>query len=437
MQVQEAPPLPDSLSDDFDVEGQAGGIEAYRLKENDLQVLLLEQAAAPVATFMVTYHVGSRNEHAGRTGATHFLEHLMFKGTERFNERDGTSIFNTLQRVGANVNASTWLDRTNYYELLPKEHLPLAIEIEADRMRGALLREDDLESERSVILNELDRGKNEPMRNLFEAVWASAFTAHPYRHPTIGWRSDVENATQESLQHFYDTFYWPNHATACVIGDFDKEEALGQVSEHFGAVERAPHAIPEVETREPEQRGERRTTVRQAGQLGALMAAYKSPPAMDEDTDALDVLSSILTSGKNSRLFRRLTDQGLTTQLSSAAARLRDPGLFYIFAALAPERSHEEVEEVMFEAIAEIQEDGVSEEEVQRAKNELTAQEKFGRDGSFSVAAQLNEAIAAGDWCLYAEYVDRIRAVSPGDVQRAARQYLTEDQRTVGRYVPT
>jgi len=167
------------------------------------------------------------------------------------------------------------------------------------------------------------------------------------------------------------------------------------------------------------------------------MAAYKSPPAMDEDTDALDVLSSILTSGKNSRLFRRLTDQGLTTQLSSAAARLRDPGLFYIFAALAPERSHEEVEEVMFEAIAEIQEDGVSEEEVQRAKNELTAQEKFGRDGSFSVAAQLNEAIAAGDWCLYAEYVDRIRAVSPGDVQRAARQYLTEDQRTVGRYVPT
>lgn len=425
------------VPDAFAFEERTGGIEAYRLKTNDLQVLLLPEAAAPVACFMVTYHVGSRNEQTGLTGATHFLEHLMFKGTERFNKRRGTSIFNTLQRVGAEINASTWLDRTNYYELLPKEHLPLAIEIEADRMRGALLREEDMEDERTVILNEFDRGENEPIRNLDRAVWSAAFVAHPYHHPTIGWRSDVENVTTDGLRHFYDTYYWPNHATVSVIGDFDRDEVFGAIEEHFGAVEAAPEPIPTVQTEEPPQRGERRVTVRQTGQLGALVAAYKSPPALDRDTDALDVLSMILASGKNSRLFRRLTDAGLTTHLSSSATRLRDPGLFYVFAALAPEATHERVESIIFEVIEEIKAEGVTAEEVQRAKNKLTAQEKFGRDGPFSVAAQLNEAIAAGDWRLYATYLDRIDAVTPDHVHEAAQKYLDSDRRTVGRYVPT
>ena len=181
-------PVPDG----FTFEEESGGIEAYRLEANGLQVLLLPQTAAPVVTFMITYHVGSRNEALGLTGATHFLEHLMFKGTSRFNKRAGTSVFNTLQRVGAEINATTWFDRTNYYELLPKEHLPLAVEIEADRMRGALIDAADLESERTVILNEFDRGENDPMRKLYHAVWSSAFVAHPYHHPTIGWRSDID-----------------------------------------------------------------------------------------------------------------------------------------------------------------------------------------------------------------------------------------------------
>ncbi len=144
----------------YDLVVTSGGIEEYRLKTNDLQVLLYPEAAAPVVTLMVTYCVGSSDESTGLTGATHFLEHLMFKGTERFNKRKGTSVFNLLQRVGAQVNASTWIDRTNYYELFPKEHLPLAVEIEADRMRGALITPEDLEAERTVILNELDRGQN-------------------------------------------------------------------------------------------------------------------------------------------------------------------------------------------------------------------------------------------------------------------------------------
>lgn len=427
---------PASVPAPFEFVEASGGIEAYRLPKNDLRVLLLDEAAAPVVTFMVTYHVGSRNETAGLTGATHFLEHLMFKGTERFNRRRGTSIFNTLQRVGAQINATTWMDRTNYYELLPKEHLPLAVEIEADRMRGALLDPDALESERTVILNEYDRGENEPIRSLFHAVWSSAFIAHPYHHPTIGWRSDIENATREGLKHFYDTFYWPNNATLSVIGDIERDEVLALIDEHFGAIPAAPEAMPELHTREPEQRGERRVTIRRSGQIGALMLGYKSPPGLDTDTDALDVLAQVLASGKNSRLFRRLTDQGLTAQVGASASRFRDPGLFYVFALLAPERTHEEVEAAIAEVIAEVQDEGISAAELERAQNQLRAQEAFGRDGPFAIAAQLNEAIAAGDWTLYTTYLDRIDAVMADDVQRVACEYLVDDRRTVGRYVP-
>jgi zinc protease len=385
---------------------------------------------------MVTYHVGSRNESLGLTGATHFLEHLMFKGTERFNKRKGTSIFNVLQRVGAQVNATTWLDRTNYYELLPKEHLPLAVEIEADRMRGALLGPEDVTSERTVILNEYDRGQNEPLRNLYVAVWSAAFVAHPYHHPTIGWRSDIEHVTPGGLRHFYDTYYWPNNATASVIGDVDRQEALALIAAHFGAIPPAQAPVPDVHTVEPVQRGERRVTVREAGEIGAVMVAYKSPPALEPDTDALDVLSMILASGKGSRLYRRLTDRGLTAQVMASVSRMRDPGLFYVLALLTPEATHDEVEAGLYEVVAAIREEGIEEPELQRAKNQLKAQEAFGRDGAFAVASQLNEAIAAGDWKLYTTYLDRIDRVTADDVRRVAQAYLVEDARTVGRFVP-
>lgn len=434
MQIQEAADV--EMPEAFEFVERSGGIEAYRLTSNDLQVLLLPEAAAPVVTFMVTYRVGSRNESVGLTGATHFLEHLMFKGTERFNKARGTSIFNTLQRVGAQINATTWLDRTNYYELLPKEHLALAVEIEADRMRGALIDPVEMESERTVILNELDRGQNEPMRNLYHAVWSAAFAAHPYGHPTIGWRSDVEQVTPEGLRHFYDTFYWPNNATLSIIGDVDRAEALRLVEDGFGKIAPSPKPIPDVTTREPAQRGERRVIVRQAGQLGALLVGYKSPPALDPDADALDVLAMLLASGKSSRLYRRLTDRGLTADVYASGSHLRNPGLFYLYAMLAPERTHEEVERAIYEEIRAVQDEGVTDQEVVRAKSQLRALEAFSRDGPFAIAAQLNEAIAAGDWKLYTTYLERIDRVTGADVQRVAQTYLVDDARTVGFYVP-
>ena len=432
-EVQSPPAVPSAFS--FVESSQ--DIECYRLDENGLRVLLLPQDGAPVATSMVTYHVGSRNERTGHTGATHMLEHLMFKGTERFHKRKGTSIFETLQRVGAEVNASTWVDRTNYYEMLPTEHLPLAFDIEADRMRNALIDPQDLESERTVILNERDRNQNDPVSRLFDEVWGAAFVAHPYHHPTIGWRSDIEGMTAEDLRSFYDTYYWPNNATLSIVGQFDRRETLEEVADHFGRLDAATHEIPQVTTDEPEQTGQRRVTVKQDGQLGAILMGYKSPPARDPDSDALDVLARILASGKGSRLFRRCTDQGLTSDVFGVNFRLRDPSLFSVFAYLAPEAEHEEVQEAIRDEIESIRADGVTQEELDRARTQLRAQTAFDRDGSMRVASQLNEALAAGDWKLYTQYLDRLAEVTTADVQRVAQTYLQDDTSTIGWYVPT
>lgn len=416
---------------------EVGEIREYRLDANGMRILLLPQRVAPVVTFMVTYHVGSRNETAGLTGATHFLEHLMFKGTRRYNAREGTSIFNVLQRVGARVNATTWYDRTNYYEMLPTEHLPLAIDIEADRMRDALIDDADVASERTVILNEMDRGENEPTAVLYHDVWSAAFRSHPYHHPTIGWRSDVEQVTAEGLRHFYDRFYWPNNATVSIIGDFDVPDVLRRVRDVFGSIGTSPEATDLSVTREEPQRGERRTHIEQPGELGTIMLAYKSPAALDSDTDALDVLMHVLSTGKDSRLYRQLTDRGLVSSVYATVSRLRDPGLSYFLAFLAPDRSHEEVEAALLTEIDRVAEEGISQRELERAQRQLGAAAAFGRDGSFAVASQLNEAIAAGDWRLYADYQTRIDRVDAETVKQVAAQYLVSSQRTTGWYIPT
>jgi zinc protease len=420
----------------FEFVKASGGIEEYRLRANGLQVLLLPEAAAPVATFMVTYRVGSRNERAGLTGATHLLEHLMFKGTDRFNKEAGTSIFPVLQRVGAQINATTWYDRTNYYELLPKEHLPLAVEIEADRMRNARVSAEDLASERTVVLNELDRGENEATRKLLHALYATAFFAHPYGHPTIGWRSDVERVTAEGLRHFYDTYYWPDNATASVIGDFDREEALDLIEQHFGAIPAAPNPFEHNVTEEPPQQGERRVTVRMAGQLGAVMLGFKSVSALDPVADALDVLGIALGAGKSGRLYRNLTDRGLTTGVFAYAPRLRDPGLFIAYGALAPDVTHDAVEDALWDTLRSVADGGLTEAELQRAQRQIVASEAFGRDGPYAVASQLNEAIAAGDWTLFTEYIERVERVGLDDVQAAAERVFQRDGLTVGLYDP-
>ena len=420
----------------FEFVKESGGIKEYTMTSNGLRVLLKQDNTAPVATFMVTYEVGSRNEAIGYTGSTHLLEHLMFKGSRKFNTKKGNSVFQTLQSLGARMNATTWLDRTNYFAVLPSEHLETLIEIEADRMRNAYIKEEDRQSEMTVVRNEFERGQNSPSGVLDENIWATAYQAHPYHHSTIGWKEDIENVSIERLREFYDTFYWPNNATAIAIGDFTEKEALSMIKKHFGKIRKSTKPIPEVYTAEPKQEGIRTITLKRAGQQGIVGVAHKTPAATHPDAPAFMVLSSILSSGKNSRFYKNITDKGLTTSVYIWDSLFRDPGLFTVYANLSPDVDHKTVEKAVVDEYEKIKKDGVSDEEVKNAQTQLIASMKFRQDGSYAIASGLNEAIASGDWTLYTTYDEKIGTVTKEDVQRIVKEYFKEDLSTIGYFVP-
>ena len=415
---------------------ESGEITEYQHKKNGLTVLLLENHNAPVITFMVTYRVGSRNEAIGHTGSTHLLEHLMFKGSEQFNKESGTAIWNVLQDVGAMINATTWFDRTNYFELLPKEHLLQAVKIESDRMRSAFIRDEDRKSEMTVVRNEFERGENDPWEALDKNIWATAYQAHPYHHSTIGWRSDIENVPTERLKDFYNTFYWPNNATVTVIGDFDKASILILLDQKFGSISKSPHTIPEMYTTEPIQEGPRRVTVKRAGEIPIVGIAHKIPEGTNKDIYALQILGRILGYGKTSRFYKKFIDTGLAADVSVWSHPLHDNGLFITYLFIAGEDPCEEVERGILDEYEKIKSDGVEGEELQRAKSQINAETAFTRDGTYSVASNLNEAIALGDWTYYTTFLEKIKNVSIDDIQRVANAYLTEDQSTTGFFIP-
>lgn len=420
----------------FEFIKESGGIKEYTMTSNGLRVLLKQDNTAPVATFMVTYEVGSRNEAIGYTGSTHLLEHLMFKGSRKFNTKKGNSVFQTLQSLGARMNATTWLDRTNYFAVLPSEHLETLIEIEADRMRNAYIKEEDRQSEMTVVRNEFERGQNSPSGVLDENIWATAYQAHPYHHSTIGWKEDIENVSIERLREFYDTFYWPNNATAIAIGDFTEKDALSMIKKHFGKIRKSTKPIPEVYTAEPKQEGIRTITLKRAGQQGIVGVAHKTPAATHPDAPTFMVLSSILSSGKNSRFYKNITDKGLTTSVYIWDSLFRDPGLFTVYANLSPDVDHKTVEKAVVDEYEKIKKDGVSDEEVKNAQTQLIASMKFRQDGSYAIASGLNEAIASGDWTLYTTYNEKIDTVTKEDVQRIVKEYFKEDLSTIGYFIP-
>ncbi len=412
------------------------GIEEYRLDANGLTVLVVPDHSAPVATFQVTYSVGSRNEVTGTTGATHLLEHLMFKGSENYNDPKGNGVKQYLERVGGQYNATTSVDRTNYFATVGRGDLEGYVAIEADRMRHLWLHESDRRAEMTVVRNEFERGRNDPDNVLMQEVTAAAYEALPYHHPTIGWRSDIENVPIERLREFYDTFYWPNNATVTVVGDVDAAGVLAMVKKYYAGYPRSPRAIPPMYTEEPAQSGPRRVVVKRPGELGTVIIAHKVPNGLDRDQPALDMLDAILSSGKNARLYRALVDQGLALSASAGTDLHRDLSLHTVYATLAPGASHEQVEAALLAEIAKIQKDGVTAEEVERVKRQYVAEDAYKRDGTAAVAMELNEWIAIGDWTQYVTFPKRVQEVTAADVQRVARQYLVEDQSTTGWFVP-
>jgi zinc protease len=413
-----------------------GGIDEYQLDSNGLTVLLSPDHSAPVVTFQVTDRVGSRNEVTGTTGATHILEHLMFKGSENFNDPKGNSIKQFLERVGGQFNATTSVDRTAYFATIGRESLEGYIAIEADRMRHLWLHEADRQSEMTVVRNEFERGKNDPDSVLVEEVTAAAYEALPYHHPTIGWKSDIEHVPIAKLREFYDTFYWPNNATVTLVGDIDPAAALSLVKKYYGAYPKSPQPIPTIYTEEPAQSGPRRVVVKRPGELGTVIIAHKVPNGRDADQPALEMLDAILSSGKNARLYRALVDRGLALSAGAGTDLHRDLSLHTVYAALAPGSTQEQVEEALLAEIEKIKTDGVTPAEIARVKQQYVAADAYKRDGTAAVASELNEWIAVGDWTLYVTFPEKVQQVTPADVQRVAKQYLNDDESTTGWFVP-
>jgi zinc protease len=415
---------------------ERGGISEYNLTKNGLRILLAPNDSQPVVGVMVTYHVGSRNEATGYTGATHLLEHLMFKGAEKFHPSKGTNIDRMLESRGALLNATTWLDRTNYYEVVPRDAVSLAIEIEADRMRTAAFTEEDRQSEMPVVRNEFERGENDPMQALDKEVWAAAFMAHPYHHSTIGWRSDIEGVSIERLRQFYDEFYWPDNATISIAGGFDPEEVLLLIKKFFGVYTKKPEAYPAMYTEEPPQQGERRVTVNRAG-TPMICISHKIPPARHEDLPALLVLATVLQDDKSSRLYKAFIDTAKATDVATYCNRFHDASLFQTYVTLTPALTHQKAEDLLLKEYAAICAKGITAKELAAAKRSMRISFSHRTDGPYALLSALNEDIAMGDWRQYVTLPEALQNVTVKDVQRVARTYFVEGQSTVGWFIPT
>ena len=420
----------------IDFKQKRDGISEYSLTSNGLRILLVPDTSVPIAGCMVTYHVGSRNEAIGYTGATHLLEHLMFKGSINFKRSDGRTADILFDGKGGNVNATTWFDRTNYYEVIPKELLSTAIELEADRMRNAILIESDRAAEMPAVRSEFEIGENSPIQALDKQIWATAYQAHPYHHDTIGWRSDIENVSIERLQQFYNDFYWPNNATITIAGDFESSAVLECIKKYFGKHTRSPKEIPTVYTKEPNQEGERRTTIHRAGS-NFVGVSHKIPEAAHADIPALLMLSEILSGGKTSRLQRVLVDTGKSTGLSSSCYQLRDPGLFTTYVGMTTKVKHAEIEKIIKSEYQKIMQKGVSIAELNRVKRALRTYIATRRDGIYSLLSSINEDISLMDWTRFSLLPEALHKVTATEVQRVAKKYLVDDQSTIGWFINT
>ena len=425
-----------------------------RFLDNGLKVVIVP-GAAPVATLMVVYRVGSRNEGLGYTGSAHLLEHMLFKGTPANNRTNGRAFADIMNEIGASKNATTWLDRTNYFETVPLEFLDLAIDLEADRMRNAFIADGDRRSEMTVVRNELERNDNDPMRVLHQATVATAFREHPYHHPTIGWRSDVEGVPNERLRELYDTYYRPENASVFVVGGVDVERTYAKIASAFGSIPRANVVLPDVYTEEPPQAGERTLTIKRPGDATVVEYAYHVPALLghtnvlssealarragrpiESDYFALDLLGRILGRGKTSRLSRALVDTGLALDASAWTWASRDPGLFQIVVHAGPDAHPASLRAAVETALDSIAEFGPTQAELERAARQIAVQRAFARDGTFALASRLGEFEASGSWRFDETYLERIGEVTSEAVRAAAQKYLVEDNRTVGYLLP-
>lgn len=415
--------------------------------DNGLRVLLAPMHAAPLVSVWCWYHVGSKDEAPGTTGASHWVEHMNFKGTETISRED---LKVWIERAGGMWNGYTWIDQTTYFETLAADGLDLALQIESDRMTGCVYDAAELESERTVIISELQGNENNPAYVLGVEVAAAAFRAHPYGWPTIGWLSDLETMDREDLYGHYRRYYVPDNASLVVAGDVEPDAAMRRIEHFFGGI--APGGEPpRVRTREPAQEGERRVVVERPGTTRYLDVAFHAPAFVDDDFVPLLVADAVLSGGKGinlwaggfgrnarttSPLYEALVETEMVAGVSSALLPTEQPYLYSISATVRDGVAESAVEEALFTALGALASAKPSEHALRKAKNQLLAQLAFDDEGVTRAAHQLGYFATIADWRRLAALEDEIEAVSAEQVREVVARSLAAGRRTIGWFRP-
>ena len=411
--------------------------------DNGLQVLLKESHVAPVASFWIYYRVGSRNELPGSTGISHWVEHMLFKGTAKFPSGEFDK---AVSRAGGMFNGMTSQDWTTYFETFPSDRIDLALQVESDRMVNAIFDSAETESERTVIISEREGSENSYFWLLNEEVQASAFRLHSYRHPIIGWKSDLLTMTRDQLHNHYRTFYAPNNAVAVAVGDFDTATMLAKIEHYFGDLP-AGLPMPQFTLAEAPQQAERRVTLRGSDPTSYFIMAFHAPAALHVDFFPLVVMDAVLggakgmglfgggTNNRSNRLYKALVDTQLCVDIDSEYRPTIDEYLFSFYATLAPSSTHAQVEEAIWAEIRKIQTDGVRADELEKAIKQTKAQFAYSSESVTYQAYWLgvSQVIASTEWL--DSWLARLTAVSAEDVQRVAQQYFAPDKQTIGWYL--
>lgn len=407
---------------------------AERVKEkvlpNGLKVLVLEDHKAPVGVIQVWYRVGSRNEIPGHTGLSHLLEHVMFKGTDKVGPEEYSRL---VQKNGGNDNAFTSQDTTVYFASIASDRLPVVIDLEADRMQNLRLTPEVFEPERAVVAEERRlRTEDNPPSALFEAIGGVAYAAHPYGWPVIGWMNDIQTATVDDALAYYKLYYQPSNAFLVIVGDVDADDIFARVEKAFAPIP-AQAAPPPMRSVEPEQKGERRVTLRKEAELPMVAVAYHAPNAPHPDSAALEVLNAILGDGQSSRLHKDLVyEKQIARSAGTSYDRQSiDPGLFVLYGQPLPGKKAADLEKALLAEVEAIKAKPVDARELEKVKNAMEADFVFAQDSLFYQGMLLGQFETLGDWRQIDQFMPAVRAVTAEDVQRVARTYLTEENRTV------
>jgi zinc protease len=414
---------------------------------NGLKVLIQEVHTAPLASVWCWYRVGSKDEGPGTTGVSHWCEHMNFKGTKNI-PRD--QVKGIIEKFGGVWNGYTWIDQTTYLETASKDALDRMLFIESERMDACLYDPADCESERTVIISELQGGENDPEQLLDIEVTAAAFKVHPYHHPTIGWISDLKSMTRDDLYGHYRKYYVPSNATLVIVGDVDTDATLKNVEKHFGSIASGT-APARVKQSEPEQQAERRVVLRKPGTTAYWKAAFHAPAFTDESFFPLLVADAVLNGAaglniwsgggvsrpqRSARLYRALVDKGLASTVSGAVMPTQHPYLYNIHAAVAEGQSISAVEDVVLGEIEKLRTSGITPEELKKIHTQLRARFVYDGDSVTDIAHQIGYFETIAEWPAYHMLRSRLDTVTAEQVQAAAMKFLTPSNRTIGWFEP-